>query len=242
MRPIHMRVIPTGTLSYTNISLAQTPAAGGIQELTITGAFAAGGVATFTQAGTVDILTVADERSRVFVITGTSDKGYPLVEAVRGVGAALFASSILAFRTVTSIKVDANTTGAVSAGWAGTTYGAVQPLDYINGIHDIGITVAAIGDIAGTAGIRYTRANVLTKRRHNGTIQHRNPGYYASEWDMFQPVTHDDWIPSGAYTADSSTTIPGPVTAVRWSIPAGPITGTGDAEYRYNVTQASGIL
>lgn len=97
------------------ISVSQTPAAGGAQELTITGALAAGGVATMAAGQPVSIESAADDTSRTFTVTGTDADGTACTDAITGVNGATALGTVF-FKTVTSISVDANTAGAVYAG------------------------------------------------------------------------------------------------------------------------------
>ena len=51
---------------------SQTPAAGGLQTLTINGAQSSGGTGSFTAARFITITSAADETARTFVVTGAS--------------------------------------------------------------------------------------------------------------------------------------------------------------------------
>lgn len=99
------------------ISLSQTPAAGPDEELTITGALAAGGVATLGYRRKVTVTSAADETARTFTITGTDANGVVITEGIVGVDTGI-ATGTKEFLTVTSVAVDANTTGAVTVGAA----------------------------------------------------------------------------------------------------------------------------
>ena len=115
MRPRTLTIGPYATVDPNSIATSQTPAAGGIQELTLDGTFVTAGVATLDFRRQVSIVSVGDDTARIFVITGTDQKGNNLLEAVRGANAGT-ALSERAFTTVTSIKVDADTAGAAEAG------------------------------------------------------------------------------------------------------------------------------
>ena len=81
MRPKIIRMATYGVADPNGISTTQTPAAGGIQELTITGATASGGIATMVgQARQVVITTAADETGVKFIVAGTDNKGNYLAE------------------------------------------------------------------------------------------------------------------------------------------------------------------
>lgn len=109
------------------ISTSQTPAAGGAQNLTITGALASGGVATLGYRRKVTITAAADDSGRTFTVTGTDANGVALTEDITGPNATLVTGA-KEFLTVTQISVDANTAGAVTAGAAiqvGTIIGKI---------------------------------------------------------------------------------------------------------------------
>ena len=95
------------------IATSQTPSGAG--NLTINGAKASGGVATFNAARQVTITSAGDDQARTFTITGTDVNGNALTEAVAGADTAA-ATSTKHFLTVTQIAVDDATAGAVTAG------------------------------------------------------------------------------------------------------------------------------
>ena len=98
-----------------SICQSQTPAGGGEQDLTINGAKASGGVATFTAARKVTVTSAATDDGRTFVITGTDVNGDSLVETLPGPDTATVTTTGY-FRTVTQVTVDANTAGAITVG------------------------------------------------------------------------------------------------------------------------------
>lgn len=95
------------------VAASQTPSGAG--NLTINGAKASGGVATFNAARQVTITSAGNDAGRTFTITGTDVNGNTLTEAVTGANADT-ATSTKHFKTVTQIAVDAATAGAVTAG------------------------------------------------------------------------------------------------------------------------------
>ena len=103
----------TDALDADSISQSQTPSGAG--NLTINGAKASGGVATFNSARQVTITSAADDQARTFTITGTDINGFTISEAVAGADTAA-ATSTKHFKTVTQIAVDDATAGAVTAG------------------------------------------------------------------------------------------------------------------------------
>lgn len=96
-----------------NISLSQTPLAGG--NLTITGAAASGGVATLDTERRVIVTSAGNESARTFTIYGTTFSGQATSEAVTGANVGIVATNTN-FLTVTRVAVDAATAGAVKVG------------------------------------------------------------------------------------------------------------------------------
>jgi len=103
----------TDALDADSISQSQTPSGAG--NLTINGAKASGGVATFNSARQVTITSAGDDQARTFTITGTDVNDFTITEAVTGADTAA-ATSTKHFKTVTQIAVDDATAGAVTAG------------------------------------------------------------------------------------------------------------------------------
>lgn len=101
-------------LDADGISVAQAVAGAG--NLTITGALASGGVATFDVARAVSVTSSdAGDTTQTATITGTDYWGVPLVETIAFNGAATI-SGKKAFKTVTRIAISAALTGNGSAG------------------------------------------------------------------------------------------------------------------------------
>ncbi len=95
------------------ISLSQTPLAAG--NLTITGAFAAGGVATLDTQRRVIATWAGADAARTLTIYGTSESGQAIVEVIAGANTGIVAT-LNDFFTITRIAVDAATAGAVKVG------------------------------------------------------------------------------------------------------------------------------
>jgi len=95
---------------------SQTPAAGGEQALTINGAQASGGVATFVAARLITIASASDDSARTFTVTGTDVNGNVQTETIAG--PATTVTGTLYFRTVTEVLVDDDTAGAITVGMA----------------------------------------------------------------------------------------------------------------------------
>jgi hypothetical protein len=98
-----------------SICQSQTPAGGGEQDLTINGANASGGVATFTAARKVTIASAGTDDGRTFTVTGTDINGDALVEAITGPDTATVTTTGY-FKTVTQVTVDDDTAGAITVG------------------------------------------------------------------------------------------------------------------------------
>ena len=99
---------------------SQTPGAGGEQDLTINGALASGGVATFTAARLITIASASDDSGRTFTVTGTDVNGNAQTETIAG--PATTVTGTLYFRTVTQVTVDDNTAGAITVGMANDAF------------------------------------------------------------------------------------------------------------------------
>jgi len=98
-----------------NIAESQTPAAGGVQALTLNGTAVSDDVATLDTQRRVLITCAGADAARTFTITGTDVAGYPISEVVSGADADT-SSSTLDFYTVTEVTVDDDTAGAVTVG------------------------------------------------------------------------------------------------------------------------------
>ena len=96
---------------------SQTPAAGGVQNLTINGALASGGVATFSAARLITITSAGADSGRTFTVTGTDVNGAAQTDTITG-PATTTVTGTKYFRTVTQVSVDANTAGAITVGMA----------------------------------------------------------------------------------------------------------------------------
>ena len=94
---------------------SQTPAGGGAQDLTIDGAQASGGVATFTAARFVTITSAGSDDGRTFTVTGTDVTGAAQTETIAGPDTATVTGTLY-FRTVTTVSVDDDTAGAITVG------------------------------------------------------------------------------------------------------------------------------
>lgn len=97
------------------ISTSQTPAATGVQALTITGALASGGSVTLATAQIVTLTAAANETGRVFTITGTDADGTAITDTIAGPNTTT-GSTTKHFKTITDVDTDDDTAGAVTVG------------------------------------------------------------------------------------------------------------------------------
>ena len=102
---------------------SQTPAAGGEQALTINGAQASGGVATFVAARLITIASASDDSGRTFTVTGTDVNGNAQTETIAGPATTVTGTKY--FRTVTEVLVDDDTAGAITVGMANNSLDVV---------------------------------------------------------------------------------------------------------------------
>ena len=108
------------------VCASQTPAAGGEQDLTINGAQASGGVATFTAARFITIACAGADDGRTFTITGTDVNGNEQTETIAGADTGT-STGTLYFRTVTTVSVDDDTAGAITVGMSNDALDVVWP-------------------------------------------------------------------------------------------------------------------
>ena len=119
MQPIYVTKALSVAADADGIAQSQTPLAGG--NLTINGALASGGVASLTSQRQVLFTFAADETGRTFVVYGTDDQGVSISETVAGT--ATTAVTLLNYKTVPRISVDAATAGALTVGTNGVGAG-----------------------------------------------------------------------------------------------------------------------
>lgn len=103
----------TDAADADSVCASQTPSGAG--NLTINGANASGGVATFTAARQVTITCAGNDAGRTFTITGTDVDGTVITEDVSGADTDV-STSTKHFKTVTQIAVDDATAGAITVG------------------------------------------------------------------------------------------------------------------------------
>ena len=113
MKPI-VKTLTTLSDDDNGVCASQTPAAGGVQSLSLDGALVSGGVATMAEAQIITMTPAADESARTFTYTGTDADGITITEAITGAAVAVATTGY--FKTITGITVDDDTAGAIIIG------------------------------------------------------------------------------------------------------------------------------
>jgi hypothetical protein len=106
----------TTALDADGVCASQTPASAG--NLTINGAQASGGVASFTAARQITIASSSNISNRTFTITGTDAAGNVQVETITGPNNTTVTTARY-FRTVTQIAISGSAAGALTVGMNG---------------------------------------------------------------------------------------------------------------------------
>lgn len=212
MRPNVISISPYATGDPDAVALSQTPAAGGIQSLTINGAFAAGGVATMDAKRQVFFTFAADESARTFIVRGTDQKGNLRVEAVAG--AAATATTVQGFSTVTQIQIDDDSAGAIEVGTATIVQSDWFPLDYIISNFKVGLSLVFGGALTPNFDVQVTLSNLLSRRGNDPlpTVGHWLGSEFGLIYPTANPQDHDTLI---AVVADSTGNLDFPVRAIR---------------------------
>jgi hypothetical protein len=125
VNPIVISVGPLAAASANNIALSQSPTAG---PFTLNGATVSGGVAVLDKPRRVLLTFAASEVGHNFVVTGTDWAGNVISETIAGTGIGTVAS-VLDYKTVTSITISANSTGAITVGTNGVAGSAWVRMD-----------------------------------------------------------------------------------------------------------------
>ena len=149
MRPIQ-KTISYAAADPNSAVTAETPVDG--VDLTLGGAFAAGGVVTFPEATTVNFVSTSNLSTVTFTVTGTDADGRSQTEAVTGPNNATV-STVKLFKTITKIAVDTVTTFTVETVEVGNPdtpsfgNGDWWPLDIYNPNQ---VTTISVNELAGT--------------------------------------------------------------------------------------------
>lgn len=212
MRPNVLSISPYAVADVDAVATSQTPAAGGIQSLTIDGVFASGGVATMDEHRQVFFTFAADESARRFIVRGTDRKGNLRVEAVAG--AAATATTVQGFSTVTEIQIDDDSAGAIEVGTATIVQSDWFPLDYIIPNFKVSLSLVFSGALTPDFDVQVTLSNLLSARGNDP--QPTVNAWFGSEFDLVFPTAnaqdHDTLV---AVAADATGNLAFPVRAIR---------------------------
>jgi len=211
------------------IAESQTPAAGGVQELTLDGALVTGAGSalldpSYGQYVTIDAAGV--ETARTFTITGTPfpqvkgiGKGGSVSETITGPGAGLTTIGSTLFSRVTSVTVDDDTAGAVTVGVNGyATFSTPQHATYtpaadesartfiVTGINRNGITVT--DSLAGSASLVASLTNFAVVQRIDADAATAG----AITWGV-DGTCESNWVVLDRYGGDFNVGFSGEISA-----------------------------
>lgn len=156
MRPIPLsRTLVAGTVGA--IAAAQTTAGAG--NLLINGTLASGGVATTDAQRTVGLTSAGNLSAVNFTITGTDQQGRIISEVLAGPNANTV-SSVLNYKTVTSIAVSAAVGSNVTADTVATGASQEIPVDLYVNVFDVTLATEITGVVNYT--IQYTFDDVFS--------------------------------------------------------------------------------
>jgi len=142
MRPITVAVGPLATAVANNIALSQTPSAG---PLTLNGALVTSNVAVLDVARRVLFTFAGTETSNTFVVTGTGATGRVQSESLTGTAPGTL-STVLDYKTVTSITISGNAAGAMTVGTSGVAASPwIRLDDWAN--PNVGIQCTVVGTV-----------------------------------------------------------------------------------------------
>lgn len=141
MRPKEFDFDPAD-VDADGISTAQTPVGAG--NLTITGAFASGGVATMDYAYQVGVTSDGIDNGVTFTITGTDQDGKALSETITGPNATTVETTGY-FKTVSQVAISGAGTGNITVGNVDEISSQTIPIDYTS---DVPCAISV--DITGT--------------------------------------------------------------------------------------------
>ena len=123
MQPIVKTVGPLAAAVANSICLSQTPSSAGA--LTENGALVSGGVATLAVPARITITSAGNDSGKTFVVVGTDAAGSAITETITGPNTAAV-TSLLSYKTVSSITISAAAAGAITVGNAQS--GASTPI------------------------------------------------------------------------------------------------------------------
>lgn len=131
------------------ICASQTPAAGGVQSLSINGALASDGAVELSNAHIIRITSAGNDSGRTFTVTGLDESSQPQTETVTGANAGT-AVTVGYYSKVTSITVDANTASSLTVGVNGVCTSKIFVCDSHN------FTGLAVGVVVESGTLTYS--------------------------------------------------------------------------------------
>jgi|TARA_R110000796_G_C14565098_1_gene435211 hypothetical protein len=153
MKPI-VKTIAALDDDADGISVSQTPAAGGVQDLTITGALATGGVATMAAAQIITATWAGADGARTLTVTYKDADGIETTGTIGGASSTTSQSTFYA-KSVSNISIDDNSAGAFTVGVLDAN-GAVSPTVRVNSGQTSSFKVGLFVELSVGASLVYT--------------------------------------------------------------------------------------
>lgn len=163
-RPKHFTITPVD--DDNGVAESQTPAAGGVQSLTLTDT-----TITFATPHKLIITAAADESGRTFTVTGKGAGGQPQTESITGPNATT-AESTNYWTEISSITVDDDTAGAVYAGTTGLCASPWYPVDRRSCEFGLGVGVDLSSSANLTYGVEHTFSDIQDSSATIATHDH----------------------------------------------------------------------
>lgn len=154
MRPIALTIAPSAS-DDNAIAESQTPAAGGVQALTLTASSI-----TISPPTHVLVTCAGSDAARTFTVTGVDRHGAALTEAIAGSDGGTTAGASN-FAAVTGVTVDDDTAGAVEVGTADSLDSPWVIVDSRNCDSNVGFSVDLSSGADFTYTVQYTVDNVF---------------------------------------------------------------------------------
>jgi hypothetical protein len=142
------------------ICASQTPAAGGVQSLTLNGALVSGGVATMDVPRILSVTSAGDDSGRTFTFTGTDRHGFTITEEVTG-GNVAAAYTTKCFKTITGVTTDDDTAGAVIVGTSDAMFSGWHNVDRSGDNYGFSVEVSAGASLKYQ--VQYTRSDIFLR-------------------------------------------------------------------------------
>ena len=198
------------------VCVSQTPAAGGVQSLTITGALASGGVATAAAAQIVTATWAGNDTARTLTVTFKDADGNEQTGTVAGANATTAAGTFYA-KSISAVSIDDDSAGAVEVGFLAAS-GAVTK-SIVTNWKQTPFNLGAYFDLtAGTMTLSGQYTPDLPDPALRGNAAYSKSFSTSADWRNIDGLT--------AVTADNQSNIAFPVGAVRFIQTIGSATGT----------------